>query len=181
MQAQPFWPLEGFLGFGTRGMSHTPVLHVFFLGGVAGTPMELMLLNQVPVALWGIVLAGSLLQPVTLRMLLSHGIMWGPEKGRDRPLSFRGVHCQPFPAWPCTLLPSSHPHPHPQHLAGIPVQAPCSESTHSPPFSPVSLLLLVGEGGVPRVLPRCTRGSVRDCFWNQPAKHLAPITCYQRE
>ena len=29
MQAQPFWPSEGFLGFGTRGTSHTPVLCVF--------------------------------------------------------------------------------------------------------------------------------------------------------
>lgn len=53
-------------------------------GGVAGT-MELMLLNQVPVALWGIVLAGSLLQPVTLRINLSHGIRWGPEKAETDP------------------------------------------------------------------------------------------------
>ena len=32
MQAQPFWPSEGFLGFGTRGTSHTPVLCVFSWG-----------------------------------------------------------------------------------------------------------------------------------------------------
>ncbi|CAM9125111.1 unnamed protein product [Rangifer tarandus platyrhynchus] len=109
MQAQPFWPSEGFLGFGTRGTSHTPVLYVFFLGGIAGTPMELMLLNRVLVALWGIDLTGSLLQPVNPRMLLSHGIRWGPEKGRDRPPSFQGAHSQPFPVWPCTLLPSNPP------------------------------------------------------------------------
>ena len=71
-------------GLWNSGHEPHPQYFVFFLGGVAGTPMELMLLNRVPVALWGIVLAGSLLQPVTPRMLLSHDIRWGPEKGKER-------------------------------------------------------------------------------------------------
>ena len=87
---------------------HTSTLCVFpGGGGIAGTPMELMLLNQILVALWGIDLAGCLLQLVNPRMLLSRGIRWDPEKGRDRPLNFQGAHNQPFPVWPCTLLPSN--------------------------------------------------------------------------
>ena len=97
-----FWALE--LG--------AQATHQYFMcfswgGGIAGTPMELMLLNQILVALWGIDLAGCLLQLVNPRMLLSRGIRWDPEKGRDRPLNFQGAHNQPFPVWPCTLLPSN--------------------------------------------------------------------------
>lgn len=157
MQAQPFWPSEGFLGFGTWGTSHTPVLYVFFLGGgIAGTPMELMLLNQILVALWGIDLAGSLLQPVNPRMLLSRGIRWDPEKGRDRPPSFQGAHSQPSPVWPWTLLPSNPP---PSSTWQAFLCRLHAESTHSPPSCPVWF-------------PSCCRWVRGECLGSFPAAHI---------